>query len=67
MAHLQFDAGEQADLRQTARDEFPHNPTLAYVLETLASEGVNLDGCRDWEELRLEAGLPERDSAADVA
>lgn len=67
MAHLQFDAHEQADLRTTARDEFPHNPALAYVLEALASEGIDLDGCRDWEELRLEAGLPERDKAADVA
>ncbi|MFD3424096.1 hypothetical protein [Streptomyces decoyicus] len=29
MAHLQFDAHEQADLRTTARDEFRHNPALA--------------------------------------
>lgn len=67
MAHLQFDADEQADLRTTARQEFPNNPALAYVLETLAAEGINLDGCRDWEDLRLEAGLPERGPEHDVA
>ncbi|MFF0629891.1 hypothetical protein [Streptomyces sp. NPDC004296] len=67
MAHLQFDTAEQADLRATAREEFPHNPALAYVLESLASEGIDLDGCRDWEDLRVEAGLPERDSENHVA
>ena len=67
MAHLQFDTAEQADLRATARDELPANPALAYVLDALASEGIDLDGYRDWEDLRIEAGLPERCSATAVA
>ncbi|MFJ5595670.1 hypothetical protein ACIQCG_38770 [Streptomyces noursei] len=67
MAHLQFDAAEQADLRTTAREEFPTNPALADVLESLASEGIDLDSCRDWEGRRLEVGLPERGSEHDVA
>lgn len=67
MAHLQFDSAEQADLRASAHAEFPANPALAYVLETLASEGINLDDCQDWEDLRLEVGLPPRESEDSVA
>jgi hypothetical protein len=64
MAHLVFDPDEQQQLRDAARSEFPGNPALAYVLESLASEGIDLDSCRDWEDLRLEAGLPARDEEA---
>jgi hypothetical protein len=60
MAHLVFDPDEQQQLRDAARSEFPGNPALAYVLESLAAEGIDLDTCRDWEDLRLEAGLPPR-------
>lgn len=67
MAHLVFDPGEQAGLRTAARSEFPDNPALAYVLETLASEGIDLDKCRDWDAVRAERGLPERGEAHDVA
>jgi hypothetical protein len=61
MAHLVFDPDEQQQLRDAARTEFPGNPALAYVLESLAAEGIDLDTCRDWEDLRLEAGLEPRD------
>lgn len=57
MAHLVFDPDEQQQLRDAARTEFPGNPALAYVLESLASEGIDLDKCRDWEGLRLELGV----------
>ncbi|MFI9031126.1 hypothetical protein [Streptomyces sp. NPDC053560] len=62
MAHLQFDPAEQSDLRAAARAEFPQNPGLAYVLELMAAEGIDLDRCQDWETLRLEVGLAPRDA-----
>ncbi|MFD3941772.1 hypothetical protein [Streptomyces sp. NPDC058579] len=61
MAHLIFDEAEQRELRDAARTEFPGNPALAYVLENLASEGIDLDRCRDWEDIRAERGLPDSD------
>ncbi|MFF2778898.1 hypothetical protein ACFVU3_28870 [Streptomyces sp. NPDC058052] len=67
MAHLTFSEAEQRELREAARSEFPGNPALAYVLENLASEGIDLDRCRDWDDVRVEQGLPEREEAADVA
>ncbi|MBT2439939.1 hypothetical protein J7E93_07350 [Streptomyces sp. ISL-36] len=68
MAHLTFDEAEQRELREAARAEFPGNPALAYVLENLASEGIDLDRCRDWDDIRAEQGLPERnDEAPNVA
>ncbi|MFE5628273.1 hypothetical protein [Streptomyces sp. NPDC056470] len=47
MAHLIVDEAERRELRDSARAEFPRNPALAYVLENLASEGIDLDRCRD--------------------
>ncbi|MER7000659.1 hypothetical protein [Streptomyces sp. NPDC000410] len=68
MARLVFGSDEQRQLREAARSEFPGNPALAYVLESLASEGIDLDTCRDWDDLRLEKGLPARpEEAPDVA
>ncbi|WP_329624733.1 hypothetical protein OG357_33865 [Streptomyces sp. NBC_01255] len=68
MAHLTFDAAEQQLLREAARAEFPGNPALAYVLENLAAEGIDLDRCRDWDDIRAEKGLPEQsDEAPHVA
>ncbi|MFE5798072.1 hypothetical protein ACFQ8C_36620 [Streptomyces sp. NPDC056503] len=67
MAHLTFSETEQRELREAARSEFPGNPALAYVLENLAAEGIDLDRCQDWDDIRVEQGLPERDEAADVA
>lgn len=67
MAHLTFNEAEQRELREAARTEFPGNPALAYVLENLAAEGIDLDRCRDWDDIRAEKGLPERNEAADVA
>ncbi|MDJ0465044.1 hypothetical protein [Streptomyces sp. H27-C3] len=64
MAHLVFSSQEQQQMRESARSEFPGNPALAYVLESLASEGIDLDKCRDWEDLRLEKGLPPRTEEA---
>ncbi|MGW8364541.1 hypothetical protein ACWGK1_28755 [Streptomyces wedmorensis] len=67
MANLTFTEAEQRELRDAARTEFPGNPALAYVFENLAAEGIDLDHCRDWDDIRVEQGLPERDEASDVA
>ncbi|MFJ7990355.1 hypothetical protein [Streptomyces sp. NPDC096351] len=64
MAHLTFDEAEQRELREAARAEFPGNPALAYVLENLAAEGIDLDRCRDWDDIRAGKGLPEHDGGA---
>ncbi|MFE2009835.1 hypothetical protein [Streptomyces sp. NPDC059491] len=67
MAHLTFNEAEQRELRDAARAEFPRNPALAHVLEHLASQGIDLDRCRDWDAIRAERGLPERDEAGDAS
>ncbi|MFE5484091.1 hypothetical protein [Streptomyces sp. NPDC056527] len=64
MAHLIFSEAEQRELRESARAEFPQNPALAYVLENLASEGIDLDRCRDWDDIRAEKGLPPQNGEA---
>ncbi|MFC7306045.1 hypothetical protein ACFQVC_17690 [Streptomyces monticola] len=70
MAHIVFDPEEADQLRAAAREEFPANPALAYVLQQLADEGIDLDKCRPWEDIRAERGLPPLDEdgeAHDVA
>jgi hypothetical protein len=67
VARIVFDPAESAGLRAAARAEFPGNPALAFVLEQLASEGIDLDKCRSWEDLRTERGLPPLDEQGDVA
>ncbi|MFI9291986.1 hypothetical protein [Streptomyces gardneri] len=68
MAHPAFDQAEQRGLRDDARAEFPGNLVFAYVLENLASEGIDLNGCRDWDDIRADKGLPERSGeASEVA
>nr|WTB35291.1 hypothetical protein OG781_42735 [Streptomyces sp. NBC_00830] len=61
MARITFDHVEVDALRATARAEFPDNPALAYVLENLAAEGIDLDACRLWEDIRAELDLPPLD------
>ncbi|PJN07834.1 hypothetical protein CG723_30985 [Streptomyces sp. CB01635] len=64
MAHLVFDPDEQSALRADAREHAITDPGVAYVLERLAAEGVDLEQCADWEDLRLQAGLPARDASS---
>ncbi|MGW5529443.1 hypothetical protein [Streptomyces xanthochromogenes] len=61
---LVFEPAESDALRADARDLALTDPGVAYVLERLASEGIDLDACTDWEDLRLGMGMPER--AADT-
>ncbi|MFM9373217.1 hypothetical protein [Streptomyces sp. Da 82-17] len=64
MAHLVFDPDEQHDLRADARDLALTDPGVAYVLERIAAEGVDLEQCTDWEDLRLSIGRPARTEPA---
>ncbi|MFJ2193135.1 hypothetical protein ACIOJE_35200 [Kitasatospora sp. NPDC087861] len=66
MARIVFDA-EASALRQAAEAEFPGSPALAYVLERLAAEGIDLDRCVRWDDLRAEIGLPDDNGSARVA
>ena len=59
--------GPDAGLREAAHSEFPGNPALAFVLEQLASEGIDLDTCRSGDDIRAERGLPPLDEQDDVA
>ncbi|MGW7001379.1 hypothetical protein ACWGCW_00780 [Streptomyces sp. NPDC054933] len=68
MAHIVFDPEEAEGLRGAARAEFPGNPALAYALLQLADEGIDLEKCRSWEDIRAERGLPPlNDEAGEVA
>ena len=67
VARIVFDPAEAAGLRDAAHSEFPGNPALAFVLEQLASEGIDLDTCRSWDDIRAERGLPPLDEQDDVA
>lgn len=58
--HLIFEPTEQDGLRAEAREHVVDDPAVAYVLERLAAEGVDLDTCADWEAERLHLGLEPR-------
>lgn len=68
MARITFDPAETDGLRESAHGEFPQNPVLAYTLLRLADEGIDLDKCRSWEEIRAARGLPPQgDETGHVA
>ncbi|MEU9045287.1 MULTISPECIES: hypothetical protein [unclassified Kitasatospora] len=52
-----FDPDEAEALRATARDAALEDPTLAYVLLDLADRGIDLNGCRTWDDIKAEGGL----------
>ncbi|MDQ8706171.1 hypothetical protein RCO28_27425 [Streptomyces sp. LHD-70] len=59
-----FDTDEQQALRADARDHALTDPGVAYVLERLASEGVNLDACTDWDDLKADLGRGPRSTGS---
>jgi hypothetical protein len=65
VAHIVFDPEEAEGLRSAAHAEFPGNPALAYALQQLADEGIDLDKCRAWDDIRAERGLPALDDEVD--
>ncbi|MFD9078271.1 hypothetical protein [Streptomyces erythrochromogenes] len=65
--HLVFDPAEQEALRADAREMAGSDPRIAYVLERLAGEGVDLDGITSWEDLRENLGQPPLDDSAPTS
>ncbi|MFD5935705.1 hypothetical protein [Streptomyces sp. NPDC060333] len=65
--HLVFDPAEQEALRADAREMADSDPQIAYVLERLAGEGVDLDAVTSWEDLRENLGQPPLDDAAPTS
>ncbi|MDJ0466801.1 hypothetical protein [Streptomyces sp. H27-C3] len=58
MAHLVFDNDESRQLRDSAREHADAGDTLlAYVLENMASEGIDLDKLTPYEDIRARHGL----------
>ncbi|MFJ3817811.1 hypothetical protein [Streptomyces sp. NPDC090056] len=62
-----FDPAEQEALRADAREMADGDPQIAYVLERLAGEGVDLDAVASWEELRDKLGQPPLDDSAPTS
>ncbi|MFD7555511.1 hypothetical protein ACFV9E_13385 [Streptomyces sp. NPDC059835] len=62
-----FDPAEQEALRADAREMADGDPRIAYVLERLAGEGVDLDAVTSWEELREKLGQPPIDESAPTS
>ncbi|MFJ4879920.1 hypothetical protein ACIP93_32600 [Streptomyces sp. NPDC088745] len=62
-----FDPAEQEALRADARELADGDPQIAYVLERLAGEGVDLDAVTSWEELREKLGQPSLDDSAPTS
>lgn len=64
MLRIVFDPAEQEALRADARELADCEPQIAYVLERLAGEGVDLDRVTAWEDLRENLGQPPLDGSA---
>ncbi|MFD9519726.1 hypothetical protein [Streptomyces sp. NPDC059979] len=62
-----FDPAEQEALRADARELADCDPKIAYVLERLAGEGVDLDRVTAWEDLRENLGQPPLDDSAPTS
>ncbi|WP_329449090.1 hypothetical protein OG906_41220 (plasmid) [Streptomyces sp. NBC_01426] len=62
-----FDPAEQEALRADAREMADSDPQIAYVLERLAGEGVDLDAVTSWEDLRENLGQPPLDDSAPTS
>lgn len=62
-----FDPAEQEALRADAREMADLDPKIAYVLERLAGEGVDLDRVTPWEDLRENLGQPPLDDSAPTS
>ncbi|MFF2308522.1 hypothetical protein ACFVVP_39235 [Streptomyces sp. NPDC058128] len=67
MMRIVFDPAEQEALRADARELAGHDPRIAYVLERLAGEGVDLDRVTSWEDLRENLGQPPLDDSAPAS
>ncbi|MET9436909.1 hypothetical protein [Streptomyces sp. NPDC006551] len=64
MAHLIFDEDEQQQLRASARERAAAGEgLLAYALEQLAAEGIDLARVTPYEDIQARYGLGDADAA----
>ncbi|MFD5329311.1 hypothetical protein [Streptomyces sp. NPDC127092] len=64
MAHLIFDEDEQQQLRASAREHVAAGEgLLAYALEQLAAERIDLSKVTPYEEIQARYGLGEADAS----
>ncbi|MFF9914802.1 hypothetical protein [Streptomyces sp. NPDC013457] len=64
MAHLIFDEDEQRKLRESARERAAAGEgLLAYALEQLAAEGINLATATPYAAVQARHGLGDGDAA----
>ncbi|GHJ98103.1 hypothetical protein SNE510_76220 [Streptomyces sp. NE5-10] len=64
MAHLIFDEGEQQQLRTSAREHAAGGEgLLAYALEQLAAEGIDLSKVTPYADVQARYGLGDTDAA----
>ncbi|MFD7980230.1 hypothetical protein ACIRSU_11125 [Streptomyces sp. NPDC101160] len=64
MAHLIFDEDEQQQLRASAREHAAAGEgLLAYALEQLAAEGIDLSKVTPYEDIQARHGLGGQDAA----
>ncbi|MFE1230598.1 hypothetical protein [Streptomyces sp. NPDC058745] len=64
MAHLIFDEDEQQQLRNSARERAAAGEgLLAYALEQIASEGIDLATATPYATVQARHGLGDTDSA----
>ncbi|MER7960303.1 hypothetical protein [Streptomyces sp. NPDC096030] len=62
-----FDPAEQNALRADAREMADCDPQIAYIMERLAGEGVDLERVTSWEDLRENLGQPPLDGSAPAS
>lgn len=64
MARLTFDTDESKMLRDSAREHAADGDgLLAYVLERIGTEGIDLSACTPYEDIRARHGLSDDDAA----
>ncbi|MCX4631985.1 MULTISPECIES: hypothetical protein [unclassified Streptomyces] len=61
-----FDQAEQDALRADARELVADDPQIAYVLERLAGEGIDMERVVPWEDLRENLGQPPLDDNSSI-
>ncbi|GGU11438.1 hypothetical protein [Streptomyces lateritius] len=64
MAHLIFDEDEQQQLRESARERAAAGEgLLAYALEQIAAEGIDLSNATPYAAVQARYGLGDADAA----
>lgn len=63
MARITFDPDEVEALRASARESALGDPLVAYQLQRIADEGIDLEQCVPYEDIQERYGLGSSDTA----